>query len=165
METSNTVLTPEAIAAAIEGRGKGQYYSLVMRRPGKLRKSAGDMNIVKESRVTGQLADYSHRSSVRTAVEEGERDAPELPGYVERVSYIGNVKFWHGRNGKTYLPVTVAQSHTAQWYWNDAPVEIATIAEYLLASETAERESKAEIEEKGQAQFFAVSLDNIASIR
>jgi hypothetical protein len=52
----------------------------------------------------------------------------------------------------------------AQWFRNGEPVNLDDVKDALLASEYATKPSKEETEEKGQALFVAVSVDNIESL-
>lgn len=161
-------MTIEEIANALANRDKGQFASVVVNRPAKLRKTFAGENLRKRSKLTIQLADYARRAPVQQAVEAGDREAPSLPPYVASAFYVDGVRFWQGKNGKVYFPAPLAGEAgqaKVEWLENGQPVALESIAHKLLASETAKRPSKAETEAKGQAQFVGIGLENVESIR
>lgn len=160
-------MNADEIIAAIGSRQAGGFASVIVNRPAKLRKAYEGENIRKRSRIAIQLANYANRKPVREAVESGEREAPQLPGHIDRAEVIGGVRFWIGKNGKVYLPVPLAGEGgqaKAEWLVNGEPATLESIAAKLLASETASRPSKETVESKGQAQFIGIGLENIESI-
>lgn len=158
------------IIKALATRQAGGALSIVVNRPAKVLKAlAGEAGeIRKVSRYSLQLASYARRQPVREAVESGEREAPKLPAWVERSEKLGNgLNFWIGKNRKQYLALPVfgdKGSARVEWLRDGRPVEKIEIARFLLASELADHPSKSETEEKGQAQFNAITLENIAEI-
>ncbi len=162
-------MNAQDIIQKLESRKAGQAVSITVNRPGKVRKAlaaeAGDIR--KVSTYSLQLAAYGARQPVKDAVQSGEREAPTLPEWVERSERVGGVNFWFGKNGGVYLALPVfgdKGNARVQWLRNGEKVEKSEIEKFLLASETTERPTKDETEEKGQAQFNAISLENIAEI-
>lgn len=154
-----------SIARILAASPKGSFFTVRMIRPAKLRKAYEKLDIRKESSFQGMSAvDYAMRAPVRTAVEEGLRLAPELPSWVERVEYLDGIKFWV-KGDQWYFPMVFIKPLTSQWWNENQPVNIDCIADMLLASETAERKSKAEVEEMHQAQFNAIKVQNIIDLR
>lgn len=121
--------------------------------------------------MQGQLCDYSNRSPVKTAVADGERDAPELPSHIAEAFYVGGVRFWRGKgeNPKIYLAMCAVDNPTVppkvQWYMNDEPCNKDAVQPFLLASENVKPQAKETIEDKGQARFFGIDITNILEIR
>ncbi len=152
------------IAEILSAKPSGSFYSVKVNRPGKVRKGVAD-NITKVSVFQGMLAEYSNRKPVKDAVESGERDAPVMPSWAESVE-IDGLRFWRNiKTGQHYLPVCISGNPAkAQWYRNGEAVTLDEIKDNLLASEYATKPTKEETEEKGQAQFVAVSVDNIETI-
>ncbi len=157
-------MTVETIAKILTAKQGGSFYSVKVNRAGKVRKGVSD-NITKVSVFQGILADYANRKPVRESVENGERNAPIMPTWAESVEVEG-LRFWRNvKTGQHYLPVCVTGNPSkAQWFRNGEAVELETVKDALLASEYAPKPSKEETEEKGQAQFVAVSVENIESI-
>jgi hypothetical protein len=157
-------MTEQEIAKILLARKRGQFFSVRVNRPGKVRKGVSD-NITKVSVVQGILAEYSNRKPVREAVESGLREAPEMPSWAESVIVEG-LRFWRNiKTGQHYLPVAITGNPAKpQWYRNGEPVTLDDIRENLLASELAQKPTKAETEAKGQAQFIAVGVENIEAI-
>lgn len=161
-------MNAQQIIKQIGDRQAGGVASIVVNRPGKIRKKlaaeAGDIR--KVSRFAVQIAGYAKRAPVKQAVASGEREAPQTPAWVESVETMPNgLRFWTGKNGKRYLAIPrFGESAKVEWKRNGETVPESDVAPFLLASETAKRPSRAETEAKGQAQFVAVTLDNIAEI-
>lgn len=159
----------QSILSSLAARKGGQAVSITVNRPAKVRKTlaaeAGEIR--KVSTYSLQLAAYAARQPVKEAIELGEREAPKLPEWVERSEKIGGVNFWFGKNESVYLALPVFGDKgkaRVQWLRNGKSVEKNEIEKFLLASETAERPTKDETENKGQAQFNAILLENIAEI-
>jgi len=157
------------IIEKLAARQAGGIASVVVNRPGKVRKAlageAGDIR--KVSKFPLQLASYGKRGPVREAVANEEREAPKTPAWVGKVERQPNgLTFWtHATKGTQYLALPrFGDSAQVEWTRDGEPVKVEEIAHFLLASETAKRPSKAETEEKGQAQFVAIGLDNVAEI-
>ena len=157
-------MTVSQIASILTAKQGGSFYSVKVNRPGKVRKGVAD-NITKVSVFQGMLAEYSNRKPVKDAVVAGERDAPMMPVWAESIEIEG-MRFWRNvKNGNLYLPVCVTGNPSkAQWYRNGEQVNLDDVKDALLASEYATKPSKEETEEKGQALFVAVSVENIESI-
>lgn len=157
-------MTVQQIAQILTAKQGGSFYSVRVNRPGKTRKGVSD-TITKVSTFQGMMAEYSNRRPVREAVENGERDAPVMPVWAESVEVEG-LRFWRNiKTGAHYLPVCVTGNPAkAQWFRNGEEVTLDDIKDALLASEYAPKPSKEETEEKGQAQFVAVGVENIESI-
>ena len=157
-----------AIIEALEGKKKGGFYTVETQRPAKMRKGV-TLNIEKHSTVQGMLADYANRAAVKLAVQDGTRDEPELPTWVEKVEKLGAneaVKFWIGKEGQVYLPVTLTGNQPqSEWLLDGKKVDVEEIREYLLASEFPKRTDKDELADKGQVPFMAVKIENIVSVR
>lgn len=155
------------IIRILSQRSKGQLVQVVVDRPAKVKKAFADLNLRKVSSYALQLAQYANRAPVKASVENLEREAPETPSWVYRVErHECGATFWHHENGKQYLALPVfgekAKSH---WLKDGIETSIDKISEFLLASETAKRQTKSEAESKGQALFNAILLENIASIK
>ena len=157
-------MTVSQIASILTAKQGGSFYSVKVNRPGKVRKGVEE-KITKVSVFQGMLAEYSNRKPVKDAVVAGERDAPTMPTWAESIEIEG-MRFWRNvKNGNLYLPVCVTGNPSkAQWYRNGEPVNLDDVKDNLLASEYAPKPSKEETEEKGQALFVAVSVENIESI-
>lgn len=158
-------MNAQAIANALNTRNTGQFFTVLMRRPAKTFKGVSEV-VEKESEMQGILCDYANRAPVKAAVADGMRDEPELPSHIEKSFKIGNVRFWQGKNGKTYLPVpATGNTPKAKWFLNGEEVTKAEVEPYLLASETRPQPTKDELEEKGQARFFGIDIANILEVR
>lgn len=151
------------ITTKLASRAGGQFVRVITERPAKVKKSS-QLAITKRSVMSLQLAAYGNRKPVREAVANEEREAPSLPKWVARVEKQGPITFWHGHNGQVYLALPLAQSHGSSFLVNGEAVSLDEIKEHLLASEKVQRASKEETEEKGQAQFVAIKLENIKEI-
>lgn len=154
-----------SISNQLADRKAGSFYSVTMRRQAKTFKTYTGGVIEKESTMTGILCQYANRAPVKNAVEDGIREEPELPSHIQNSFKIGNVNFWAGKNGKTYLTFCAVGKPKVQWYLDGEPCNKADVAEYLLASETSKPIDKSETEEKGQAVFFGIDVENILSVR
>lgn len=159
-------MTRQEIASILAGRAPGAMLTLSMVRPAKLRAAFKGQDISKASQFAMQLASYANRAPVKQAVGEGERDAPTTPAWVVNVEREANgLTFWHKADGTQYLALPrFGDKARAQWFKDGQPVELEDIKHMLLASEYAERNTKAEVEDKGQAMFNIVTLDNITQI-
>ena len=157
-------MTVTEIARILTAKQGGSFYSVKVNRPGKVRKGVAD-NITKVSTFQGMLAEYSNRKPVADAVSNGDREAPVMPTWAESVEIEG-MRFWQNvKTGQCYLPVCVTGNPSkATWFRNGEEVTLDAVKDSLLASEYAPKPTKEETEEKGQAQFVAVSVDNIESI-
>jgi hypothetical protein len=159
-------MTPHEISDALETRKGGQFVTVFISRPAHLRAAFAHMNIRKISRVQLQLADYANRAPVKEAVENGTREAPVLPKHISHVETIGNVRFWIGFNGKTYLPYPVIPGNTTTEYTMNGKVVTAdVIKSYCLASEFPNRPSVEALAERGQVPFIGVTVENVMDIR
>lgn len=161
----------QAIFEAVSKRKKGTCIRLVVNRPAEvLKKAAGEAGeIRKRTAYSLQLASYGNRAPVKTAVESGEREAPKTPAWVVKVETLENgLRFWHHANGQVYLALPVFGDKgraRVQWTRNGEKVEKKEIESFLTAKEKTRRPSKSETEERGQAQFNAIKLENIEKIR
>lgn len=161
----------QSIIERLATRKKNLCVRIIVDRPAEVYKKligeAGEIR--KRSAYSLQLADYASRAPVRAAVEAGERSAPELPAWVERSETTENgIKFWIGKNGKTYLVLPVFGSKNSakvQWTRNGVKVSKQEIAHFLTAKETAVRPDKSETESNGWAEFNAITLENIAHLK
>ena len=155
-----------SISKALETRKTGSFFSLTMKRPAKTLKGVTEV-IEKETVMTGQLCDYSARAAVKNAVAEGSRDEVELPSHISHSFKEGNVKFWAGKNGKTYLPMPLAGNKSkVTWYLGGEPVEYSEVEPYLLASDKPkERKDRDELAELGQVPFVGIDIENILEVR
>jgi hypothetical protein len=154
-----------SIAKLLANRAAGSFYSVTMKRRAKTFKTYTGGVIEKESTMTGILCLYANRAPVKTAVEDGIREEPELPSHIANSFKIGNVNFWAGKNGKTYLTLCAIGKPKVQWYLDGEPCAKSDVQEFLLASETSKPIDKDETEEKGQAVFFGIDVENILSVR
>lgn len=154
-----------AIAEAISKKQKGQWMTLDIRRPAKVRKGV-EAAIEKLSTVQGMASvDYARRTAVLAAVEAGNREAPELPSWLEESFILEDVRFWRGKTGKECLPVCVTKHLNTTWLLNGVEVDFESIKSMLLASEYPKKVGKEELEQKGQVPFIGVGVENIAAIR
>lgn len=159
-------MTPLEISTALESRKGGQFVTVFISRPAHLRAAFKGMDIRKNSRVQVQLASYANRKAVKEAVEAGTRDAPELPSHISHVETIGNVRFWKGKNGKTYFPYPVIGGNTTSEYvQNGNVVDAESIRQFCLASEFPNRASVETLAERGQVPFIGVTVENIKDIK
>jgi hypothetical protein len=162
-------MTPLAISEALETRKGGQFVTVFISRPAHLRAQwKGILDIQKHSRVQVQLASYANRKAVKEAVASGTRDAPELPKHISHVETIGNVRFWIGKNGKTYFPYPVIGGNTTSEYTKDGkPITVESLKAhcYCLASEFPNRPTVEALADKGQVPFIGVTVENIKDIR
>lgn len=155
-----------SISNALSSRKAGSFYTILMRRTAKVFKTYDGAIIEKESTVQGILCDYANRAPVKAAVADGLRDEPELPSHIANAFKIGNVNFWAGKNGKTYLTVCAAGNPPkVQWYLDGSPVKKSDVEQYLLASEKTEPKPADELAENGQAKFFGIDVENILEVR
>ena len=154
------------ISNLLSNRPKGSIAWIQIRRLGKTKAAFKSENIEKVSRFPFQVGvDYSNRSPVKQAVEDGLRDAPQLPKHIKKVFTLNGIKFWRGHNGKIYLPIpSSGERKFSQWLQDGKPVEVNLIREKLISSEFPNKLTKAETESKGQALFFAPTIENIESI-
>lgn len=157
-------MTANEIATILSAKSAGTFYTLVTRRPAKVRKGVAD-DIVKVSTLQGMLTDYARRKAVREAVASGERDAPELPKHIAESFELNGVRFWRGHNGREYLPVPLTgNAARSRWERNGAEVTLDEIRDLLLASETAARPDKDELADKGQVPFIAIGVENVEAV-
>jgi len=160
-------MTVDEIALALQGR-QNKIFTIVVKRRANLRAAHKNLAIEKKSKYQGILCDYARRGPVREAIESGERDAPVLPSHIQEVFYCEGVKFWRGKNGEIYFPMPVTgNSAQAVWLFNNEPVPLDDIKEYLLASELPKAtyaEEKAKAEENGQVIFNSIKIGNIQQI-
>jgi hypothetical protein len=152
------------IALQLSTKKAGQIYGVTVTRPGKVRKGVTD-EIFKTSVMQGQLTEYAKRKPVRKAVEAGEREPVKLPSHIKESVSVDGVRFWLGYNGEYYLPVCQnGNKPKVTWTRNGEEVSFAEIESDLLASEKPRQVTKEEVEEKGQALFFAPNVKNVAAI-
>ena len=155
-----------AIANALADKKAGQFYTLKMRREAKTFKTYSGDTIEKETTMQGILCDYANRAPVKNAVADGMRDEPELPSHIQSSFKIGNVNFWAGKNGKTYLTVcATGNSPKVQWYLGGIECKKSDVLPFLLASENSEPKDKDELADEGQAVFFGIDVTNILEVR
>ncbi len=155
------------ILAALSNRAPGQVATVTVERAGKVRAQFKGLSLFKRSTFQIQLASYANRAPVREAVANGDREAPELPVWIESSEMTSNgIRFWHGKTGSDYLAMPrFGDKATAEWILDGKAVDLETVKPFLLASEYAEKPSKSEVEDKGQAMFNAITLSNITDIR
>lgn len=156
----------QEISQALDAKQRGTIFTLVTRRPAKIRKSAGDMNIEKVAIMQGMVGtQYADRKPVREAVENGERDAVELPGHIRESFQVGKTRFWRGNNDNEYLPVCITGNKSqVTWLLDGEEVSFEEIKDHLLASEYAKSPSKDDLAEKGQVPFVGINVENIQAI-
>ena len=155
----------EQISEILSSRPKGTYFQIVSRRPAKTRKGVNSY-IEKESRIQGQLCDYSATKNVREGIESGEREAPHLPKGVKECFYVGKVNFFRYFNGSVALAVNVSGNKpVSRFFKNGQEVSKDAVESDLLASELAEYKTKEQLADKNQSPFRAIKLDNIKELR
>ncbi len=154
------------IAKALNQKPKGTIFTYTIGRKAKTRKSYDGAEIIKKSVAQGMVGtDYANRKPVREAVENGERDAPELPSHIAETFTVDGIKFWRGSNGNVYFPVcATGNKPQTQWLIDGESVDLDEIKDFLLASEYAKSPSKEDLADKGQVPFVAVNIENIEAI-
>lgn len=155
----------KGIVKALEGRKSGQFFKIVMRRPAKTLKGVTEV-IEKMTVMTCQLCDYNVRAAVKNAVEDGIREAPELPSHIDSIFKVGNVKFWLGKKGSIYLPAPLAGSkNKVTWFMGGEEVAYDEVESYLLSTDKPKkRQDKEKLAENGQVPFIGVDIANILEI-
>ena len=160
----------QAISEVFATKPKGSIFQITVKRPCKCYKGITDV-VEKESHYQGQFTDYSRRAAVREAVEAGERDAPELPSYVEESFFVGDVRFWRGKEkdgkpGQEYFPMPVTGNKAkVTWYLNGESCNYDAVEAILTAADKIkEQPTKEELAGKGQVPFNAIKLENIVAI-
>lgn len=159
-------MNTQEISQALADKKNGTIFTFTTRRPAKIRKSAGDVNIEKVAVMQGMVGtQYADRKPVREAVANGERDEVELPSHIQESFQVGKTRFWRGNNGKEYLPVCITGNKSqVTWLLDGEEVEFDAIKDHLLASEYAKSPSKEELADKGQVPFIGITVDNILAI-
>ena len=159
-------MNTKEISQALADKKNGTIFTFTTRRPAKIRKSAGDMNIEKMAVMQGMVGtQYADRKPVREAVANGEREEVELPSHIAETFNVDGTRFWRGNNGKEYLPVCITGNKSqVTWLLDGAEVDFDAIKEHLLASEYAKSPSKEELADKGQVPFIGIAVDNILAI-
>jgi hypothetical protein len=157
-------MDPCVIAQRLAAKNKSTFFTVRIRREAAKRAAFRSENIEKESTFQGMTnIDYANRSPVREAVAAGLRDAPQTPSWVERCEYIEDTRFWI-KGDQWYFPMVFIKTLDCCWWRNEQPTEFETVKPMLLASEYAERPTKDEIEDKGQAQFVGIKVQNILEL-
>jgi hypothetical protein len=125
--------------------GKGDIYA-------KLASEAGKIEKLTTFQV--KLHSYATRKDIREAVEAGERDAPELPSFVESVEKLPNhLTFWKGKNGTDYLALPSGNTEAkTKFFRNGKEVSKEEIAHFLCAKNG------------DKPKFYAPKLENIESV-
>ena len=160
-------MTQNEISQNIGTKPAGTFFTFTVDRPCKVRKSAGNVEVRKVSKLQGMTkVNYANRAPVKNAVAAGLRDEPELPSHIEKSFTEGNVRFWQGKNGEVYLPICLNTQNVAQvQYFLDGRLsDKQTVTPLVLASEVATSPTKETTEDKGQAQFIGVNIKNIKAI-
>lgn len=154
------------IAQALSQKPKGTIFTYRIERKAKTRKSYDGGTITKTSIAQGMVGtDYANRKPVREAVENGERDAPELPSHIEEAFITDGIRFWRGKNGEIYFPVCATGNKSkTSWAIDGEEVSLDEIKDYLLSSELPKEVNKDDLADKGQVPFIAVNINNIAAI-
>lgn len=158
-------MTPEQIAQRLQNRQHGTIFSIVSRRPCKVKQGV-DFKIEKLTNQQAMLAEYGNRKPVREGVESGEREAPQLPRGVKSVKYINGIKFFENFSGKTCLACPIVGNRPQSKYLlNNKEVPFETVADYLLASEKVIPETKEQLQKIHQAPFKMIDVANIEDVR
>jgi len=163
-------MTAQQIIEAVGNRKRGTSARIIVNREAKIyKKLAGEAGEIRKRSVYNlQLASYGNRAPVKQAVEAGEREAPQLPVWVEKTEQFGPVNFWIGKNGQVYLALpTFGDKSKAivQWTRDGKKVNKMEIARFLTAAETPAILTAEEMAERGQVGFNAIKLENIERIR
>lgn len=154
-------MNAETIANTLQNR-QNQFFTILVKREAKVRKSLPAPKIEKESLYQGLLCDYARRNPVREGVNSGNREEPVLPSHISEVFHIHGVKFWRGFNGQEYFPMPISGNKPkVTWYADGTEVPYDDIKEYLLACEIAAKPSKSQVEDKNQVLFNSIKLQNI----
>lgn len=154
-------MNTQDIIAKLNTIKAGNFFTIDVERPVKLRASYKLESITKRSTMQAQACDYAKRAEVARAVAEGERMEPETPEWVESVERFGACRVW-AKGEKRYLAMPTGGNSAKSAYFDatGALVSREVIAEKALSSETKKQEPKA-----GQVSFRAISFDNIKAIR
>jgi hypothetical protein len=135
----------------------GQFTTIVLDRIERFggKKEGRDVRVISRYQVLAH-AIYANCATVREAVEQGDRQPPQLPNWAE-AREIGGVRFWiHKTSGEIYLPVpTIGTNRRKNFYDPVTGTEIDK-AELNIKPKPAPKE--------GQAPFTACNIVNIASI-
>jgi hypothetical protein len=125
--------------------------------------------IIKSSLIPIQLASYENRAAVKQAVASGEREAPQIPDYLEFVSNVAGGAYIarHKGTGKLSLraPMMNVVTSPATYTLDGVEVPFDSIKSYFTASALAEKPTKADFNEKGQDLFRGVNLENIVAVK
>jgi hypothetical protein len=150
-------MTAEDIIDIMKPLKAGSFYTIVIE---KNIKTKDGRIVLKRTTAQGMAkVEYSNRREVREAIEEGVREAPELPKWAEIVM-LEDIKFWrHTEKGSMYFPVVLSgNSPTSEFIVNDEVVEPDTLNLYA-----ADKPKPRNVKE-GQVPFFTASIENIVRI-
>lgn len=157
-------MTPQQIANHLSNRPKGSIFQIVSRRLAKTKKDVSAI-IEKESRIQFQLAEYANTANVKSGIQSGEREKPQLPKGVKETFNIELCKFYRMFNGNECFGGPISGNKPKSvFYKNGKIVSVEEIKDDLLASELAEKKTKSELAEVHQSPFAMVSCSNIVSI-
>lgn len=157
-------MTPQQIALTLDSRPKGSFFSVVSRRPAKVRKGVNHV-IEKISHTQFQLCDYSKTANVKNGIQSGEREAPKLPNGVAEIIVMGNCKFYKYHNGSMCFGGVISGNPSRSEFLLDGkPVSECEITDYVLSSELEPKKTRADLAEKNMTPFALVKVDNIVGI-
>ncbi len=157
-------MTPDQIAKALSEKKGGNFFSVISRRPLKLKKGCFS-TIEKESHMQGILAEYANTSNVKSGIQNGERDRPHLPKGVKECFYIGRIKFFRMESGKVCLAVNIAGNQPKSFFYkNGSLVEKEKLVDEVLSQDLAEKNTRAELAGVNQSPFVMIGVENIKSI-
>lgn len=150
-------MTVEEIVKVVKPMSKGTFYSIVIEKDIKTK----DGRIVTKRTTAQGMAkvEYSNRSEVKEAIEEGIREAPEMPAWAE-IAMIEDIKFWkHSTKGSMYFPVVVSGNAPKSVFIADGEVVSPDTLNLYAADKPKERVLK-----EGQVPFLTASIENIVSL-
>ena len=164
MKNQETLMLQRIASYAKAAIVKGQCFTLRMERQAKLKKAFKGADLKVRSTYSCQRAEYGNKEVVRRAVQNGLRHAPKLPEWAQRFEVEG-VTFWRHKQNKTeYFPFPLFGDKKQQWLLNGQEVNREDVRHMVLASELAERPTKEDLADKGQAPFRTPKVKNILSI-
>lgn len=124
--------------------------------------------IQKESSIPIQLASYENRAAVKAAIAAGEREAPQLPAWLEFVEPVrsGSYIARHKTEGTLYFraPKVNVPAKPARYFMDGEEIEFEKIKSFFTASALAPKKTKEDLNAIGQDEFRGVKLENITAI-
>jgi hypothetical protein len=158
-------MTREEIIKAV-AHNKGGMFTVQVDRPAKLKKAFENTDLRVHSSMQLQKAGYGRIKAVREAVESGEREAPQLPKWINpaTVRVEHGLRFGQHWNGTEYLmqPLFDGNKTTKFFVLNGEKIQLDYIKDMVLSDEYREKPSKQDLAKKGQAPCVSIKLTNIS---